>query len=143
MVALAGAIVAGALAWAVLWIPLTSDLARLSRDVPRIERMAAEARAQADDVASLARAAPPARAGDPLSSVERVLAERKMRATVSSLDLADGRLRMTLAMVRFDALPPLVDALTRSAGLVPVEVTLQPRVEAGFVRAEFVFGVPK
>lgn len=143
MVAIAAVVVAGAIAWIALWVPLTSDLARLSRDVPRAERMAADARAQADDMASPARAPAPARGQDPLPAVERVLAERNLRAAVSGLDLVDGRVRMTFAMVRFDALPPLVDALARGAGVVPVEATVQPRVEAGFVRAEFVFGVPQ
>lgn len=141
LVAVAAAVVGGAIAWVALWVPLTSDLARLARDVPRVEQRAAEARVQADDIASLSRTAATSRAADPLPVVERVLAERNLRAAVAGLDLAEGRVRMTFGMVRFDALPPLVDALTRSAGLVPVEVTLQPRVEPGFVRAEFVFGV--
>ena len=63
-------------------------------------------------------------------------------AAASGLDMQEGRLRMTFAMVRFDALPPLVDALAR-AGLLPTDVTLQPRVEPGFVRAELAFKVSK
>jgi type II secretory pathway component PulM len=143
MVALAGAVVAVALAWVAVWKPINADIARLARDVPRIEELAAQARAQADDIAALARAAPAARAQDPLPAVERVLAERGLRAAVGSLDMQDGRVRMTFAMVRFDALPPLLDALARTAGLLAVDVVLQPRVEAGFVRAEIVLGTSK
>jgi hypothetical protein len=44
--------------------------------------------------------------------------------------------RVTFAMVRFDALAPLLDALARTGGLVPADIALQPRVEPGFVRAE-------
>jgi len=143
MVALAGAVVAGAIAWIAVWRPIDADIARLARDVPRAEELAAQARAQADDIAALGRAAPAARAQDPLPAVERALAERGLRAAVTSLDVQDGRVRLTLAMVRFDALPPLLDALARTAGLVPVDVTLQPRVEPGLVRAELVLGTSK
>lgn len=143
MVTAAAALVFGAIAWVALWSPMTADTARLARDVPRTEALATEARAQAGDIASLARTPAPSRAPNPLPAVERVLAERNLRAAVTSLDFSEGRVRMTFAMVRFDALPALVDALTRGAGLVPSDVTLQPRVEPGFVRAEFVLGVPQ
>ena len=71
-----------------------------------------------------------------MPAVERVLAERNLRTAASGLDMQDGRVRITFAMVRFDALAPLLDALARSAALVPADITLQPRVEPGFVRAE-------
>ena len=133
--ALAGAVVLAAVGWIGVWQPMKADIARLARDVPRMESLAATVRAQADDMVALARTPPPAHP-DPLPAVERVLAERNLRGAVNSLDLVDGRVRMTLAMVRFDALAPLLDALARSAGLVAADITLQPRVEAGYVRAE-------
>ena len=80
--------------------------------------LAGVARVQADDIVALARAPAPARL-DPLPAVERALAERNLRGAVSSLDMQDGRVRLTFAMVRFDALPPLLDTLARGAGLVP------------------------
>jgi type II secretory pathway component PulM len=137
MVALAAAIVLGAVAWIALWQPMNADIARLARDVPRLEALAASARAQADDLLALSRTPLPARA-DPMPAVERVLAERNLRGAVNSLVMQDGRVRITFSMVRFDAIPPLLDALARSAGLVATDVTLQPRVEAGYVRAELV-----
>ena len=138
MVGLAAAIVLGAVAWAGLWQPMNADILRLTRDVPRMESLAASARMQADDMVALARATAPPRV-DPLPAVERVLAERNLRGAVNSLDMQDGRVRMTLSMVRFDAVAPLLDALARSAGLVAADITLQPRVEAGYVRAELSF----
>jgi type II secretory pathway component PulM len=138
MVAIAIAVVLVAVAWIGLWSPMKADIVRLTRDVPRMEGLAATARAQADDIAALARTPAPARV-DPLPAVERVLAERNLRGSVASLDVQDGRVRMTFAMVRFDALAPFLDALARSAGLVPADITLQPRVEPGFVRAELAF----
>ena len=135
MVAIAAVVVLGAIAWIGLWLPMNADIARLTRDVPRMESLAAAARVQADDIVALARA-PVTAPADPLPAVERVLAERNLRGAVGSLDMQDGRVRMSFAMVRFDALPPLLDALARTAGLVPADITLQPRVEPGFVCAE-------
>jgi len=138
MVAIAAGVVLAALAWIGIWRPMNADIARLARDVPRMESLASTARGNADDIVALGRAAAPARA-DPLPAAERVLAERNLRASVSSLDMQEGRLRMTFASVRFDALPALVDALARTAGLLPTDITLQPRVEPGYVRAELAF----
>lgn len=137
MVAAAAGLVLVALAWIGIWRPMNADIARLTRDVPRLETLASTARSEADDIVALARVATTARA-DPLPAAERVLAERNLRAAVSGLAMQEGRLRMSFAMVRFDALPPLADALAR-AGLLPTDITLQPRVEPGFVRAEFAF----
>jgi type II secretory pathway component PulM len=135
MLAVAALVVVVAIAWIGVWAPMNADIARLARDVPRTEGLAAAARAQADDIVALRRAPAPARA-DPLPAAERVLAERNLRAAVGSLDMQDGRVRVTFAMVRFDALAPLLDALARTGGLVPADIALQPRVEPGFVRAE-------
>jgi type II secretory pathway component PulM len=137
MVTIAAVVVVATIAWIGVWVPMNADIVRLSRDVPRIESLAASVRSQADDIVALARNPAPAPV-DPLPAVERVLAERNLRAAVTSLDLQDGRVRITFAMVRFDALVPLLDALARGAGLVPADMTLQPRVEPGFVRADLV-----
>jgi type II secretory pathway component PulM len=135
MVAVAAVAVLGAIAWVAVWLPMNADIVRLTRDVPRMESLAATARAQADDIVAISRAPAPARV-DPLPGVERVLAERNLRGAVTSLDLHDGRVRITFAMVRFDALAPLLDAIARTVALVPADMTLTPRVEPGFVRAE-------
>jgi type II secretory pathway component PulM len=141
MVAIAAIAVLAAVAWVGVWTPMDADIARLARDVPRLEAQAAAAKAQADDIVALGRATAPAR-GDPLPAAERVLAERNLRAAASSLTMQDGRLRMSFAMVRLDALAPLLDALSR-AGLVPVDIVLQPRVEPGFVRADIALSPAK
>ena len=46
MVAIAAAVVLGAIAWIALWAPMNADIVRLTRDVPRMEELAATARAQ-------------------------------------------------------------------------------------------------
>jgi type II secretory pathway component PulM len=142
MVAAAALVVFATIAWLGLWTPMTTDITRLARDVPRMEALAAAARAQADDIVALGRTPAPARA-DPLPAAERVLAERNLPPAVGALDLADGRVRMSFAMVRFDALAPLLDALARTGGLVPVDITLQPRVEPGYVRADIALSARK
>lgn len=136
LIALAAAVVAFAVLWLWLWQPMTADTARLERDLPRTQAVLAAARAQADDVAALQRASARAKTGDPRAAVERVLAERGLRAAVGTLDVQDGRVRLGFPAVRFDALVGLLDALAKSDGMRAVDATLTARVEAGTVRAD-------
>jgi len=85
MVAVAAGVVLVALAWIGIWRPMNADIARLTRDVPRLESLASTARTQADDIVALGRVAAPPRA-DPLPAAERVLAERNLRAAASGMD---------------------------------------------------------
>jgi type II secretory pathway component PulM len=78
----------------------------------------------------------PPRAADPRAAVERALAERSLRPAVTALDEKDGRVRLTFAAVRFDALVALLDALAKTDGLRAVEAVLAARVEPGTIRAE-------
>ena len=73
---------------------------------------------------------------DPRQIVERVLGEQGLRGAVTSIDVADGRVRVTFAAVRFDAVLAMLDALGQSDNIRPIEMTLTPRVEPGTVRAE-------
>ena len=137
MVVVAATVVALGIGWAWVWQPLTADIARLARDLPRSKSMLAAARAQADNMIALERSPVPVKALEPLAAVERVLAERGMRPAVSVLDVAEGRVRLTFAEVRFDAIAGLLDALARTAGVRVAGATLTQRVEPGMVRAEF------
>jgi type II secretory pathway component PulM len=129
-------VVVAALAFTFIWQPMNADAARLARDLPRMQAALANARAQADEIASRSRTGAAAPAQAALPAVERVLAERNLKAGAGTVGAQDGRVRLDFAMLRFDALPGLLDALARSAGLVATEVTLVPRVEPGHVRAE-------
>lgn len=137
MIVAAATVVGLAIGWVLVWKPMTADIERLARDVPRAQGVLAAALAQADNLVALQRTPPPARTQEPLAAVERVLAERNLRASVSALDLSEGRVRLTFAAVRFDAIPGLLDALNRVAGVRAAAATLTPRVEPGLVRAEF------
>ena len=129
-------IVLFAAGWTWLWQPMNADIARLQRDLPYARSALAAAHAQADDLVALQRAAIPVRSADPRSAVDRELGERGMRSEVTSLDVQDGRVRLTFAAVRFDALPALLAALAKADGLRVVGAVLTARVEPGVVRAE-------
>ena len=137
LVAIAAVVVAVGLGWAWVWKPMEADLARLARDVPRERAMLGTARAQAADLAALEKA-PAAVRGPLLPAIERAVAERGLRSDAGSLDEKDGRVRVNLGAVRFDALVPLLEALARDAGVRVVEGTVTQRVEPGLVRAELV-----
>jgi type II secretory pathway component PulM len=136
LIALAAAVVAFAVLWLSLWQPMNADIARLERDLPRTQAVLAAARAQSDDLVALQRSSARAKTGDPRAAVERVLAERGLRAAAGTLDLQDGRVRLGFPTVRFDALVGLLDTLAKAEGLRAVDATLTARVEAGTVRAD-------
>jgi general secretion pathway protein M len=136
LVTLAALVIVFAVAWAWLWQPMQSDVARLTRDLPRLKASLAAARAQANALVALQQTTALAKRSDPRVAVERVLVERNLRPSVTSLDVVDGRVRLTFAAVRFDALIGLLGALAKSEGLTAVDAVLTARVEPGTVRAE-------
>ena len=136
LVVAAAIVVACGIGWTWIWQPMKSDTARLARDLPRQQSVLAAARAQADSIAALERSPSPLRAADPMAAVERVLAERGLRPG-ATLDTQEGRVRLTFASLRFDAVPGLVDALSRTAGVRVADAVLTRRVEPALVRAEF------
>ena len=139
LVVLALVVVAGALAWAFVWLPLTRDLARLAEQQPRSRATLVAARALADDIAALSRAAPAARGDELRAALERVLAERGLRGTGMTLEAQDRRVRAVVPALAFPALVGVVDAARADAGAYVTEATITPRVEPGTVRAEIVF----
>lgn len=137
LIVAAAIVVVGGLGWSLLWKPIEADTARLARDVPRERAVLAATRAQAADLAALEKA-PAAVRGPLLPAIERAVAERGLRGDAGALEEKDGRVRVNLGSVRFDALVPLLDALAREAGVRVVEGTVTQRVEPGLVRAELV-----
>lgn len=136
MVTVAAIVVIAGLGWTFVWQPAQADVARLARDLPRQQAVLAAARAQAEQLPALERTPAPARALDPLAAVERALAERGVRNAVSLLDLSEGRVRLTFAAIRFDALTGVLDTLAKSAGMRVADATITQRVEPWMVRAE-------
>lgn len=136
----AAAVVLLAAAWAGAWRPMQEDTLRARLELQRDRAALVVARAQAAEIVGLQRATQgqtgSQAAGDSRLAVERVLGERGLKASVTSLDVKDGRAQITFAGIGFDALVGMLDALAKSDGFRPVELTLTSRVEPGTVRAE-------
>ena len=139
MVGMAALVVIAALGWTLVWQPMTADIARMQRDNTRDLAVLTAARAQATDLAALARDAKSAPGTDTRAVVERVIAERGLRPALSSIDVQDGRVRVLFNSVRFDALAATLDALARTDGVRLADAVLTTRVEPGTVRAELTF----
>jgi type II secretory pathway component PulM len=127
-----------ALAWLVVWQPVQRDLDALRGNAAAERAALAQGERTAAELAGLARTPPARPAADGTADLERVLAERGLRAGVTELEWKDGRARVSFAAVRFDQLIGALDALQREARLRVVEATLTARVDPGTVRAELV-----
>jgi type II secretory pathway component PulM len=136
LAASAAAVVLLAAGWGFIWQPMQEDTDRAREEGLRDRAALAVARAQAAEMAGLQRSAPAAPAGDPRLPIERVLAERSLKATVTSLEIKDNRAFVTFGAIGFDALVGALDALAKADGLRAVEATLTARVDPGTVRAE-------
>jgi general secretion pathway protein M len=132
----AAAIVLMAISWALVWQPVLDDTQRARRELLLARTALATARAQADELAGLQRAAAGPANADPRIAVERVIGERGMKSSLTSLEARDNRIQLTFSAIGFDALVGALDSLAGSDGLRAVEVTLTSRVEPGTVRAE-------
>ncbi len=131
----AGATVAlAALAWLIVWQPLQTDIARLTRELATQRVALAEARTQADAMAGLERRTPPP-AGDARAMLDLALGQAGVKAT--AIDRTGDDLRVTIDGLSFDALTALFDSLQRDAALRVVDLNAAARVEPGMVRAEF------
>lgn len=133
--ALAAGLVIGALAWLALWQPLVVDIERTTRQITSQRAALAEARRQADDIASLERSAATSPPRDVRADLGALLARRGLKPT--AIDRLDNdRVRLTFDAIGFDALVALVDSAQREAGLRAVDLTSTARVDSGQVRAE-------
>ena len=115
---------------------MNADIARLARDLPRAHGVLGDGARAGRCVVALQRARA-ANGADPRAAVERVLAERGLRPAVTALESRKGRVRLTFAAVRFDALSSVARHVgAHRGGLRAVEAVLAARVEPGTVRAE-------
>lgn len=125
-----------ALLWLVLWQPMARDATALRLASAGDGAALAHAREIAREMASAPPAAPQAARTDLRALLDRVLAQQNLRGAVTSLDWRDGRARIVLAEVGYDALIGALEALQRDAHLRVAEATITARVEPGLVRAE-------
>ena len=134
------AVVLLAAAWAWLWQPMQEDIAAARREVLHDRAALAAARLQAAEIVGLQRDAKHPTGGpmggDSRVAIERVLGERALKASLTSLEVKDGRTHITFTAIGFDALVGMLDSLARTDGLRPVEATLTSRIDPPAVRAE-------
>lgn len=130
----AAAVVIAAVAWLVVWLPLQTDIARLTRELARQRAALVEASAQADAMAGLERRTPPS-VRDARAMLDLALGQAGVKA--NAIDRTGDDLRVTIDGVPFDTLTALVDSLQRDAAVRVVDLTAAARVESGMVRAEF------
>src|SRR5579862_1776394 len=122
-------------AWFLVLQPIERDVERLGRQLATQRTALAEARRQADDIATLSRNAAPVPGRDARADAEAQFARLGLKPTaIDRLD--DKRIRVTLEAVAFDQLASLFASLERDAHLRAVDVTATGRVEPGQVRAE-------
>ena len=129
-------VVAAAVLWATLWVPLARDTATLRLTRAANAAALAEARDRAKEASELSRTGPVAGAADARADLDRVLAQQGVRPAVTSLDWRDGRAQLVFAALPYDRLIALLEALQQSAKLRAVEATITARVEPGMVRAD-------
>jgi type II secretory pathway component PulM len=127
-----------ALAWWALWQPLGRDIAAMRAVQAHNAAALADARRVADEIAGLARTAPPPTAADARADLERVLTREGLRSLVTQAEWQEGRARVVFAAVNYDTLVAALEGLQRDARLRIVEATLTARVEPGTIRAELV-----
>ena len=135
LLVLAAAVVLAALAWLALWRPLVDDIERTAQRIAAQRATLAEARRQADDIASLARNTVAPAPRDARADLDAALNRRALKPTAIDR-IENERLRVSFDAIGFDALVALCDGLQRDARLRVVEMTSTARVEAGQVRAE-------
>jgi type II secretory pathway component PulM len=133
--ALVAGLVFAAFAWLALWRPLVDDIERTAQRVAARRATLAEARRQADDIATLARSAASPLPRDARADLDAALSRQALKAT--AIDRLDNeRLRVSFDAIGFDELVALCDSLQRGARLRVVDATSTARVEPGQVRAE-------
>jgi len=119
--------------------PLASAIARRQDDVTRSRLLLEVARKHVADSQALLRTSPAPRNGDARASIERVLAQRGLRAAPSSAPPSEGRFAVVIPDAPFDDVVRAIDALARDEALHIVEATFTGLVDAGRVRAELAF----
>lgn len=135
VIVVAGIVIAAILMWMLLLVPMQRDTDVLVRQLGAARTSLAEARRQADDIATLARTTAAPTPGDARAGLDAALA--KTGAKPIAIDSVDNqRLRVTFDAIGFDALVTLLANLQRDGHLRAVELTATGRVEPGQVRAE-------
>lgn len=136
----AGAIVlATTLLYALAWLPLQRDLARLRAGVPLETEHLDWMRSQAPAVQAM-RAKMSGAGGAPIPGVEQAALTHGVRSYVTRLE-AEGSAgaRVTFEAVPFNALVVWISELQARQGLIVEEATINAHATAGLVNAQLRF----
>ena len=135
------AVAGGALGYALLWLPLRRDVAKLEVSVPQDQKRLDVMRVQANDVSGLrAQAVGGVRAGgSSLSTIEQSADRWGIRPQMTSLnqDAANG-LQVVLEGVSFNTLMTWLDDLRKKNGLRVDKASIDALSADGFVTARLV-----
>jgi general secretion pathway protein M len=138
VMAVAVAALVVAVVWAYVWLPISAERARLVAALPTLRAQAQQVAQQATEVERL-RAAARSRAGT--GSPQRAI-EEAMKAAGFGDGFAgvaaqgDGRLRVNLGVVPFDALVRVLAQLAEVHGLAVETIAVKMTNEPGKVRVE-------
>ena len=129
-------VLAAALLYALVWLPLAQDLPRARADAERAQRRLASATAAAAMASSRVTTAP----RGPIDAAVRGALAKHGIAADATVEVAGARAALTIPSVRFATLVALVDGLARGDAVHVVDATITARVEPGLVRAELTLG---
>lgn len=119
MLALAAAVIALALVYAVLIAPALGGRAQLEKSLPGLRLQAAEMQGLAQQASQFANRPPPAQLALSRESVEAALARKGLKA--QNLVVSGDLLKLQLASVSFAATLDWLDEMQRTAGMTVVD----------------------
>jgi len=137
MLVIGALVVAAALLYALLWLPLAQDLPRARAEAERADRRLASATAA---VATAASRTTPVSRSPVDAAIRGALAKHGVATGDATLEVAGARAALTIPSIRFPTLVALIDGLARSDAVHVVDATITARVEPGLVRAELTLG---
>lgn len=130
-------------AYALLWRPMLTDLARMEEQLPRLRAQAAQVARAGDEITRL-RAQAPAGALDPaqLSAlISRTAATHGLQGRVATLDKGRIRVSVSLDRAQFNAWMNWVDELHRGHRVVLASSKVSALDAPGIIRAEAEFAL--
>lgn len=140
VLAAGAALLALALGYAYAWLPMQRELAQLRGTLPHLRAQAEQIQRDAEEVARLrARPAASQRGGSVATVVEQRAAASGLREHIATLAAQDdGRVRVVLPRVGFDAWLAWIGELQAAHGVRVESARIESSGEAGMVRIEAV-----
>lgn len=140
VLAAGAALLALALGYAYAWLPMQRELVQLRETLPHLRAQAEQIQRDAEEVARLrARPAASQRGGSVTAVVEQRAAASGLREHIATLAAQDdGRVRVVLPRIGFDAWLAWIGELQAAHGVRVESARIESSGEAGMVRIEAV-----